>query len=867
MIKYGSRFIKTDLHLHTSASQCYKNKNVSVEDILNEAINQKLDIVAITDHNDISNIEEAREYAKGKNISVFPGIEITAKGGHILAIFDLDYPIKRLDDFLPVVGITKALRGKHNALADDFEVVLEKIDEYNGLAIAAHADEKSGFLISISQGTHRIRIYSNKFLNGLELIDSGNIKKYSKDSTPNYKRKIACIQSSDSHNLSEIGRRFCYLKMDEVGLEGLRQALLDHEVKIRYMQDKILLNIPLIKSIEATKGFFEDEVFDFHPNLNCIIGGKGTGKSLLIEFLRFAFEDASSIDDIKQDHWGKIRERLGGGGKIKVVCEDKNGDEYIIEREYDPFIESDSNSEVILKLTGDETTFPFNPFFFSQGEIARISSLPLAQLELIDKYIDIDEENNEEKTLINTLEQNARDIQTHYEKIISLDHILKDKETGKTVTEARLSTLKAGITEPILTEFPKWNEEQNYLNKLLEGLADLEKTINIVYEEIEVDSYFPALIEDSSPNYEKITITENLKKEIKSLLEEISKLFTDFFKGKKAHIQKVLDEIKPEFEKKKKQHDDYLTKLGVEDVKRIQTQILALQARKSKLQGTELERKRVSTNYEKIKKDRENLLSSLKLKRASRYKKRHDKAKELEGLLDNQVNININANGDRREYFQRLCNLATGSHLRDKDLEKIVTKVDPDVFIYAVLRKEIELLTSETEIEEYWIERLVTYLRTKRREDLLNLQTVKLIDLPEIRFRIDLKNWRLLEHCSIGQKSTVILSLALIEGHQPIIIDQPEDALDTIFIYQMIVKKLRQEKEGRQYILTTHNPNILVSADSDLSFILEASADKGKVISKGGLDKTDTNELVLLHLEGGPDAFHLRGQKYIKIKS
>jgi hypothetical protein len=867
MVKYGSRFYRTDLHLHTSCSQCYKNKDVSIEVILNEAISQKLEIVAITDHNDISNIEEAREYAKGKNISIFPGIEITAKGGHILAIFDLDYPVGRLDDFLPVVGITKELRGKHNALAEDFEVVLEKINEYGGLAIAAHADDKSGFLVSIPQGTHRIKIYSNRFLNGLELIDPDNIKKYSEGSIPNYSRKIACIQSSDSHDLSEIGRRFCYLKMDEVSLEGLRQALLDHEVKIRHMPDKVLFNFPRLKNIVATKGFFEDEVFDFHPNLNCIIGGKGTGKSLLIEFLRFAFEDVSNIDDIKRDHYGKIKDRLGDGGKIKVVCEDMNGDEYIIERELDPFLEFSSNSYVTMKLTGDKTIFPFKPFFFSQGEIARISSLPLAQLELINKYIDIDEENSEEEILIDKLEQNAREIQTHYEKYIRLDQILRDKDTGKTVTEARLSTLKAGITEPILTEFPKWSEEQDYLNKLLNGLISLEESINVLYEEIDIDSFFPSLVEDSSPNYEKIKKTIKVKGEINLLLEESSKNFLEFFEQKRKGIQELIDEIKPKYEEKKEKHDAYLSKLGVEDVKKIQTQIIALQAKKSKLQTIEQEKGRVSYSYETIKANREIMLNRLKQIRASRYKKRHEKAKELEEALNKQININIKANGDRKEYFQSLCDMATGSMLRDKDLEKIVDNIDPDVFIYAVLKKEIDFISSETGIDKDWIERLVSHLRTKRRESLLNMQTLKLIDLPEIRFKIEKDKWRLLDQCSIGQKSTVILSMALVEGHHPIIIDQPEDALDSIFIYQMIVTKLRQEKEGRQYILTTHNPNILVSADSDLSFILEASAEKGKVKSKGGLDRPDTNELVLLHLEGGPDAFHLRSKKYIKIKS
>ena len=99
MSEHGSKFFKTDLHFHTPASQCYKNKDVTVKNIIDEAINQNLEVIAITDHNDISGIEEAREYSKGRSIYVFPGIEITAKGGHILALFDLDFGRLSLVDF------------------------------------------------------------------------------------------------------------------------------------------------------------------------------------------------------------------------------------------------------------------------------------------------------------------------------------------------------------------------------------------------------------------------------------------------------------------------------------------------------------------------------------------------------------------------------------------------------------------------------------------------------------------------------------------------------------------------------------------------------------------------------------------------
>jgi len=83
-------------------------------------------------------------------------------------------------------------------------------------------------------------------------------------------------------------------------------------------------------------------------------------------------------------------------------------------------------------------------------------------------------------------------------------------------------------------------------------------------------------------------------------------------------------------------------------------------------------------------------------------------------------------------------------------------------------------------------------------------------------------------------------------------------------LYEQIVKKVREQKELRQFIFTTHNANLLVSADADLSFVLEASAEKGMVRSHGGIDRQDTNDLLVIHLEGGEAAFKVRGLKYKK---
>jgi len=257
------------------------------------------------------------------------------------------------------------------------------------------------------------------------------------------------------------------------------------------------------------------------------------------------------------------------------------------------------------------------------------------------------------------------------------------------------------------------------------------------------------------------------------------------------------------------------------------------------------------------------LLKLLKEARKRRFEKRLTKAKEWESAFNSQIKIEIIYSGDKKEYIERLKVLLTGSYIYDRDIEKITKIVDPDNLIAAVINNQPEALATSTELATDLVKRLVERLRGEQLHELYELEIVNLPDFPQIKFEIEPGKVKPLNELSGGTKSTIIVSIAMIEGKAPLIIDQPEESLDTQFIYDQIVKKLRQEKEKRQFIFTTYNPNIVVSADAELNFILSASADKGEIRSSGGIDRLDTNKLILLHLEGGEDAFKRRTQKYI----
>jgi hypothetical protein len=115
---------------------------------------------------------------------------------------------------------------------------------------------------------------------------------------------------------------------------------------------------------------------------------------------------------------------------------------------------------------------------------------------------------------------------------------------------------------------------------------------------------------------------------------------------------------------------------------------------------------------------------------------------------------------------------------------------------------------------------------------------------------------------SEGQRNTVLLNLLLARGEGPIVIDQPEDELDSSFIYKTLVTDLRATKLKRQLIVATHNANLPVNADAELIVALEALDGHGAVRAMGGLDRKDVAEAVLDIMEGSEQAFKRRSEKY-----
>jgi hypothetical protein len=116
---------------------------------------------------------------------------------------------------------------------------------------------------------------------------------------------------------------------------------------------------------------------------------------------------------------------------------------------------------------------------------------------------------------------------------------------------------------------------------------------------------------------------------------------------------------------------------------------------------------------------------------------------------------------------------------------------------------------------------------------------------------------------SLGQQHSVLLGILMLsDSNKPLIIDQPEDNLDSEFIYKTIVKNLRKIKEQRQVIIVTHNANIAVLGDAELIIPLKSTSIKSHVLNAGSIDRQETREVCCEILEGGKRAFIQRQDIY-----
>lgn len=310
----GSQWWKFDLHTHTLGSKDYGRgddsfKAIEPEAWLKQAMQSGLDCVAVTDHNSgkwIDELKAKNEELRNldakpdwyRELTIFPGVEINVADSssrvHLLAVFDPSDGSQEITGVLGFCGITSGFGDdQRTSTKTGFVETVRKITAAGGIAIPAHIDGSKGLLAGVSSLTPELE----KSLRTVHAAEFCDLHRFD-DAKPDLKRavdRLAKVAGSDAHRPDEIGRYFSWLKMSRPSIEGLRLALMDHEFCVKNqledpnrLPDIFLsgLTIRNMRHCGRIKG--HPFVTRLHPHFNAVIGGRGTGKSTLLESIRIA---------------------------------------------------------------------------------------------------------------------------------------------------------------------------------------------------------------------------------------------------------------------------------------------------------------------------------------------------------------------------------------------------------------------------------------------------------------------------------------------------------------------------------------------------------------------------------------------------
>jgi hypothetical protein len=303
---------------------------------------------------------------------------------------------------------------------------------------------------------------------------------------------------------------------------------------------------------------------------------------------------------------------------------------------------------------------------------------------------------------------------------------------------------------------------------------------------------------------------------------------------------------------------------------------------KSRVDGEEFIRLRRSIEELRPLRERKKQAQTLEREQADRRKKLLIEWEELKGqefrLLDraakkvnqqlrDRVQVEVTAAGDREPLFAILRDRVPGRLAEASERLRQAQDLSLTQLVEAC-RAGADEVTKHLGIPPAQASRLA-------QADPEVLMQIEELDLPPtttIRLNTaplgEPPSWQALEDLSTGQKATAVLLLLLLESDAPLVVDQPEDDLDNRFITEGVVPRMREEKQRRQFIFSTHNANIPVLGDAELIIGLAASGEANGGHARiapehmGSIDDQPVRELVEEILEGGKEAFERRRRKY-----
>jgi hypothetical protein len=848
--------------------------------IVEKAADLGIEVLAITDHNSVSSVAAFRAVAEGKGIYIFPGFELaSSEGVHVLCIYAPDTADEVLNRYLGAFGITDT---KPTAtLADaSFKEILKKVREQGGIAIGAHATNNGG-LFQVLQGQARIRAWQDTDLLAIQIPGTiedlpHDVRQIIENKNPDYRREhpagerqaIAVLNAKDVACPADLEdpAATCWIKMSEVSIEGLRQAFLDPDSRVRLNPREGSLEVDGHTELVALTwegGFLDGLGIHFNPNLNVLVGGRGTGKSTVIESIRAVLGLAPIGDDARKAHEGIVRHVLRNGTKISLLVRVRRPAvrQYRIERTLpNPPLVRQVDGEVSNLLPQDILA---RVEVYGQHEISELTKSRGKLTRLLDRFVDRNASLDGQKaSLRRDLEKNRQVLSDTRKEIKSIE----ERIANLPALEEMLKRFQEAGLEERLKEQSLLVREERVLDSIPERLAPFRDALDILRQELPIDRTFLSeralrdlpgkdiLVRASDVLAELERDLMRIRGELEAALQRADEGIAHVrssWQVRQRQVEAEYEKILRELQKSRVDGEEFIQlRRQIETLRPLQERLALLRRLERELADN---RRKLLAEWEEVK--------------AMEFRALDQAAKKVSRKLHNRVRVEVIAAGDREPLFKVL---------RDEIGGRIAEAIEslrkaPDLSLTQFVetcRSGADAISRAYGIPPAQAERLAN----ADPEVLMRIEELELAPTTAIRLNTAPVGaspiWQPLEDLSTGQKATAVLLLLLLESDAPLIVDQPEDDLDNRFITEGIVPRIREEKQKRQFIFSTHNANIPVLGDAELILGLTAwgEADLGhaRIAPElmGSIDSPSVRALVEEVLEGGREAFETRRRKY-----
>ncbi|MBC8213129.1 MAG: hypothetical protein H8E71_00590 [Candidatus Marinimicrobia bacterium] len=613
----------------------------------------------------------------------------------------------------------------------------------------------------------------------------------------------------------------------------------------------------IIQKIQVTDGFLKDIEINFSDKMNCIIGARGTGKTTILEFIRYALDN-------KVHQNKKIDELVGINlktGRIKLSIKTNSGQEYTVERSKNesPVVFDKDNNPTEISLERGEI---FSVDIYSQNQIEEIAEDKQFQIKLIDKFrkSDIKKIENQISDLRRELKDNGRLI------VESKSHAgdLKEKLGELPVIEAELKKYEIATgedSERMNKAHAEKSLRQREIVVLQKALQKFKTTSDLVTNiETELNNAIPEINVDEVMNGPNSQFFNDFMLEVSTKIESLNEklgLFKGGINKSKEFVNSKLTELNTVHNVQDQKFSDLLGKM--DEFKEKASERIELEKQRNDLLAIKADYDEKNKYLYQLKKDRDELIQKLTSYKQDRFEIRQEIIEYLNSKLTD-VRISIMQEANTKTYEKTLKEELVGSNTKYGTYVNKITDIIPTTELFDILENDEnpkQRLQNESKITDAQAEAIIKNFQGK--EVIYDLQIMEVMDEPKIELK-DGENYKPSKNLSTGQKCTAILPILLLENEAPLLIDQPEDNLDNAFISDVVVPSIEHVKEKRQLIFITHNPNIPVLSESEQMIVMESDGINAKLIGCGNID--DRRADIETFLEGGRAAFDKRALRY-----